>query len=62
MLVSDEEIERRKEEEGAPPVPESHTPWQEVYRASVGQLDGGGVLEAALKYRDIASKTPRHNH
>jgi dihydroxy-acid dehydratase len=62
MLVSDEEIERRKKEEGVPPVPESHTPWQELYRASVGQLDGGGVLEAALKYRDIASKTPRHNH
>jgi dihydroxy-acid dehydratase len=62
MLVSDEEIERRKKEEGVPPVPESRTPWQELYRASVGQLDGGGVLEAALKYRDVASKTPRHNH
>jgi len=61
MLVSDEEIERRKKE-GVPPYPESRTPWQEIYRASVGQLDGGGVLEAALKYRDVASKTPRHNH
>jgi dihydroxy-acid dehydratase len=61
MLVPDEEIERRKKE-GPPPVPESRTPWQELYRASVGQLDGGGVLEAALKYRDVASKTPRHNH
>jgi dihydroxy-acid dehydratase len=62
MLVSDDEIERRKKEEGVPPVPESRTPWQELYRASVGQLDGGGVLEAALKYRNIASETPRHNH
>src|SRR5215204_833259 len=61
MLVSDEEIERRKKE-GVPPYPESRTPWQEIYRASVGQLDGGGVLEAALKYRDVASRTPRHNH
>jgi xylonate dehydratase len=61
MLVPDEEIERRKKE-GPPPVPESHTPWQEIYRSSVGQLDGGGVLEAALKYRDVASRTPRHNH
>jgi dihydroxy-acid dehydratase len=61
MLVSDEEIERRKKE-GVPPVPESRTPWQEIYRASVGQLDGGGVLEAALKYRDVTSRTPRHNH
>jgi dihydroxy-acid dehydratase len=61
MLVPEEEIERRKRE-GIPAVPESSTPWQELYRASVGQLDGGGVLEAALKYRGVASKTPRHNH
>ena len=62
MLVPEEEIERRKKEEGIPPYPESRTPWQEIYRAGVGQLDGGGVLEAALKYRGVASKTPRHNH
>src|SRR5918995_2543850 len=62
MLVGEEEIERRKREDGFPEVPESRTPWQEIYRASVGQLDGGGVLEAALKYRGVASETPRHNH
>src|SRR3712207_2633230 len=62
MLVSEEEIERRKREDGVPPYPESRTPWQELYRATVGQLDGGGVLEAALKYQGVASKTPRHNH
>jgi dihydroxy-acid dehydratase len=61
MLVPDEEMERRKEE-GIPPVLESQTPWQEIYRASVDGLDGGGVLQAALKYRNIASRTPRHNH
>ena len=61
-LVSGEEIERRKREDGVPPVPENHTPWQEIYRDSVGQLDGGAALEAALKYRKVASETPRHNH
>ena len=61
-LVSDEEIERRKQEDDAPPVPENYTPWQEIYRDSVGQLDGGGVFEAALKYNKVASRTPRHNH
>lgn len=61
-LVSEEEISHRKREEGIPPIPENHTPWQEIYRDSVGQLDGGGVLEVALKYRKVASKTPRHNH
>ena len=61
MLVAEDEIERRKQA-GAPAVPESATPWQELYRAGVGQLDSGAVLEAALKYRGVASKTPRHNH
>ena len=60
--MAPEEIVRRKREEGAPPVPENRTPWQEIYRDSVGQLDGGGVLEAALKYRNVASEIPRHNH
>jgi hypothetical protein len=62
MLVPNEEIERRRREDGVPEVPESRTPWQELYRATVGQLDGGGVLEAALKYRGVASEPPRHNH
>lgn len=61
MLVSDAEIERRKQE-GIPTVPASATPWQELYRATVGQLDRGGVLEIALKYRRLALKTARHNH
>ena len=61
-LVPEEEIERRKREEGIPPVPESQTPWQELYRDHVDGLDGGGVLQAALKYRGVASETPRHNH
>jgi dihydroxy-acid dehydratase len=61
MLVSDEEIARRKQD-GIPAVPESATPWQELYRATVSQLDKGGVMEMALKYRGVANKTPRHNH
>ena len=61
-LVSEEEIEDRKRNENVPPFPKSYTPWQEIYRDTVGQLDSGGVLEAALKYKKVASKTPRHNH
>lgn len=61
MLVSDDEIARRKTA-GIPPVPESATPWQELYRSTVSQLDRGGVMEMALKYRGVANKTPRHNH
>jgi xylonate dehydratase len=61
MLVAEDEIERRKAG-GIPAVPPSATPWQEIYRASVSQLDGGAVIESALKYRGVATKTPRHNH
>jgi dihydroxy-acid dehydratase len=61
MLVPDEEIARRKTEE-LPPVPQSATPWQELYRSTVGQLDSGAVMEMAVKYRGVANKTPRHNH
>ena len=61
MLVASDEIERRKQS-GVPPTPPSATPWQELYRATVGQLDSGAVLEPALKYRNIAAKPPRHNH
>jgi dihydroxy-acid dehydratase len=61
MVVSDDEITRRKKD-GLPPVPESATVWQEIYRATVGQLDTGAVIEPALKYKRVSKKTPRHNH
>ncbi len=60
-LVPDDEIARRKAE-GLPPVPQSATIWQEIFRATVGQMDTGAVMEPALKYKRVASKTPRHNH
>ena len=60
-LVDAAEIARRKTEP-APPVPESHTPWEEIYREKVGQLAEGAVFEMAVKYRGVAAKTPRHNH
>ncbi|WP_303829704.1 IlvD/Edd family dehydratase [Asticcacaulis taihuensis] len=61
MLVEPDVIETRKKD-GLPPVPESQTPWQEIYRATVSQLHTGGVMEPALKYTKIAEKLPRHNH
>ncbi|MEP9402275.1 IlvD/Edd family dehydratase [Sphingomonas sp. VNH70] len=61
MLVADAEIERRKAD-GIPPVPPSRTPWEEIYRANVGQLGEGGVLDLALNYRRTSETTPRHNH
>jgi dihydroxyacid dehydratase/phosphogluconate dehydratase len=60
-LVEPAEIERRRLET-PPPVPQSSTPWEELYRAHTGQLSEGATLEFALKYRQISRRTPRHNH
>ena len=61
VLLSDAELtERRRRTPPSPPA--SQTPWQELYRAHVGGLDSGGVLEFAVKYRGVARSTPRHNH
>ncbi len=61
VLISDEEFARRKAE-GIPAIRPSQTPWQEIYRATVGQLDSGGCMELALKYRSVGNALPRHNH
>jgi len=67
VLVSDEELRQRHQElqaAGGYAYPESQTPWQEMQRAAVSQIDTGAVLEPAVKYQRIARTkgTPRHNH
>jgi dihydroxy-acid dehydratase len=67
ILISDEELaERRKalEAAGGYVYPESQTPWQEMQRACVGQMETGAVLEPAVKYQRIAQTKgiPRDNH
>ena len=61
MLVNEEEIEKRKLN-GAPQYPKSQTPWQEVYRNNVGQIDKGAVLEDAIKFQNVKKDLPRNNH
>ncbi|MES2151229.1 MAG: IlvD/Edd family dehydratase [Pseudomonadota bacterium] len=61
MLVGDEELAARKLEP-LPPVPESQTPWQEIYRSTVGQLETGACMELAVPYRGVGQVLPRHNH
>ena len=60
-LVDADEWARRR---AAWRAPELHhqTPWQEIYRANVGQLAEGGCLELATAYRRIRHDLPRDNH
>lgn len=45
-------------------IPKSQTPWQELYRAQVGQLDTGATLESAVKFQRLAQTQgpPRDSH
>jgi dihydroxy-acid dehydratase len=67
VLISNEALEERRRAlaaSGGFACPASQTPWQEIQRASIGQLDTGAVLEGATKYQRLAQKVgvPRHNH
>ncbi|MET0220091.1 MAG: dihydroxy-acid dehydratase, partial [Tardiphaga sp.] len=67
ILISDEELKRRRVElmaAGGFKYPANQTPWQELYRNTVGQQATGACLELATRYRDIAGTvgTARHNH
>ena len=67
VLLSDAEIATRRaalEKAGGYKVPESQTPWQEIFRANVGQLAEGMVLKGATKFQRIAKLKgiPRDNH
>jgi len=67
ILISDEELAARREKlhgEGGFPYPEHQTPWQEIQRGIVDQLDKGMVLKPAIRYRQIAREkgVPRNNH
>jgi dihydroxy-acid dehydratase len=67
ILISEEELKRRRTElkaTGGFPYPENQTPWQEIYRNTVGQQETGACMELATRYRDIAGRfgVARDNH
>ncbi|MDB5573035.1 MAG: Dihydroxy-acid dehydratase, partial [Tardiphaga sp.] len=67
ILISDEDIKLRRAElvaKGGFPFPKNQTPWQELYRSTVGQHASGACLELATRYQNIAGTigTARHNH
>jgi dihydroxy-acid dehydratase len=61
LLLTDEEIAARR---AALPdtVLRNDSPWQQLYRAHVGQLDTGACLDFAVGYRDLKNIVPRHSH
>lgn len=61
VLIPDEELEARRKDT-PPAIPPDQTPWQQIYRATVGQLHTGACMELALPYRGVGHDMPRHNH
>jgi dihydroxy-acid dehydratase len=66
LITPEEVVERRAalEAAGGFQYPDSQTPWQEIQRSIVGQMETGAVLEPAVKYQRIAQTKglPRDNH
>ncbi len=67
VLISDEDLAERRRTltaAGGYAFPRSQTPWQEIQRATVGQMETGAILEGAEKYQRIAQTMglPRDNH
>jgi len=67
ILISDEELEQRRRDlqaAGGYKYPASQTPWQEIQRALVGQLESGAILEGSEKYQriDQTMGLPRDSH
>src|SRR3546814_18878931 len=61
LLLSDTEIAARRKAY-TPPALENQTPWQEIYRGTVGQLASGACLEPATHYHQVVKSLPRHSH
>ena len=66
LIDADELAERRRafDAAGGYKYPASQTPWQEIQRSMVGELETGAVLEPAVKYHRIVDTLglPRDNH
>jgi dihydroxy-acid dehydratase len=67
ILIPDEELKARYAElkaKGGFPHPANQTPWQELYRNTVGQQETGACLELATRYQNIAEQfgVARDNH
>jgi dihydroxy-acid dehydratase len=67
ILISDEEVKKRHAElaaNGGFKHPPNQTPWQELYRNTVGQHATGACMELATRYQNVAGSfgVARDNH
>ena len=63
LLISKLEFNKRRRKKKIPRLI-NQTPWQEISRSNVGQLEDGACIRSRGLYIDIAEKKgiPRNNH
>ena len=63
LLISKAEFKKRRKRKKIPKL-DNQTPWQEISRSNVGQLEDGACIRSRGLYMNIAEKKgiPRNNH
>ena len=63
LLISKTEFKKRRKRKKIPKL-DNQTPWQEISRSNVGQLEDGACIRSRGLYMNIAEKKgiPRNNH
>ena len=63
MLISQAEFKKRRKNKKVFK-PNNQTPWQEIFRNTVGQLDDGACINSRVKYLDVSHTKglPRDSH
>jgi len=63
LLISQSEFKKRRKKKKLLKI-DNQTPWQEIFRNTVGQLEDGACIKSRSQYLDVATKKgiPRNSH
>ena len=63
LLISQSEFKKRRKKKKLLKI-DNQTPWQEIFRDTVGQLEDGACIKSRSLYLDVATKKgiPRNSH
>jgi len=63
LLITQSEFKKRRKKKKLLKI-DNQTPWQEIFRNTVGQLEDGACIKSRSQYLDVATKKgiPRNSH
>ena len=62
MALVEESVWEKRRDAWQRPERNDQTPWQQIYRDHVGQLETGACLDFAVRYQRVGRSVPRDNH